>query len=269
MKRLFLFLILSARAVAQFIVNDPINTTVSIAIQSSQVANHAAVLAKWAQQLEQLNRQLRQLEAQLDVQQRIKSVIGDPVAAGANLLARNLGLAELVRSYGQTLGEARQLASAIDSLKRTSEGIYHELDDVTSLKRSFVREEALYLRYAAVEKLADNFAGVAAATSSRAESLQAEIAGTLEALRGAGTQAEVDKLTAKLSALNGQVAHLDQQRRDEADKLRSQQILNENQEAKERQDLLEKQFTEERESFGVAGQWQEAIALIPTDYSKK
>jgi hypothetical protein len=51
---------------------------------------------------------------------------------------------------------------------------------------------------------------------------------------------------------------VDAQRRDEEGKLRAQQILNENQAAKERQDYLEKQLAEERQTLGVVGAWQEA-----------
>jgi hypothetical protein len=105
-----------------------------------------------------------------------------------------------------------------------------------------VRQEPLYRRYAAVERQADNLAAVQTQTERRASPspCRAEIAATVEQLRGASTQAEVDKHNAKLAVLAGQLAHLDAQRRDEADKLQTQQILNENQAAKERQDFLEK-----------------------------
>jgi hypothetical protein len=54
---------------AQWIVNDPVNTAVNAAVQAGQAANHLEVMRRWAEQLEQLNRQLRQLEEQLAVQQ--------------------------------------------------------------------------------------------------------------------------------------------------------------------------------------------------------
>jgi hypothetical protein len=267
MKLFPLFFILTVRLSAQWIVNDPVNTTVAIATQANLISQHAAIIARWAQQLEQLNRQLRQLEAQLDVQQRIKATIGDPRAVGAKLVGVNLEADELLRTYGETLGEARRLANAIDSLRRTSEGIYQELDDRTSLRGEFIREEGLYLRYAAVERQADNLNSVQVATDARSAALQTEISVTLEALRDASTQAEVDKLAARLAALNGQLTHLDAHRRTEAEKLQAQQILNENQAAKERQDLLEKELAEERQSSSVAARWQEAVTLILTEYA--
>lgn len=268
MKHVVLFLFLVGSAHAQWIVNDPVNTAVNSAVQAGQAANHIEILRQWAVQLEQLNRQLRELEAQLAVQRRIRDVMGDPTAAGAGMVLRDLGANDLARTYGETLSATRRLANAIDSLRRTSEGIYRQLDDRTALGRDFSRQEPLYRRYAAVERQADNLATVQAETGARSVTLQGEIAATSEQLRTAATQAEVDKHNAKLAVLAGQLSHLDAQRRAEADKLLAQQILNENQAAKERQDLLEKQIAEERQTLTVVSAWQQAIRVTPTSYAR-
>jgi hypothetical protein len=268
MKYLISFLLLFIQASAQWIVSDPGNTAVNAAVQAGQAANHLSVMHQWAEQAERLNRQLRQLEEQLSVQQRIRDVMGDPSAAGVGLVLRDLGATDLARNYGETLAAARRLSNALDSLRRTSEGIYRQLDDRTALGGDFVRQEGLYRRYAVVERQADNYAAVLEETDARALSIQSDLAATLEQLRGAQTQAEVDKLNGKLAALNGQLAQLGNRRRDENDKLRAQQILNENQAAKERQDFLEKQQVEERQSLAVVRTWQEGIKLTPTDYTR-
>lgn len=268
MNHLILFVLLVAAARAQWIVNDPVNTAVNSAVQAGQAANHLEILRQWTAQLEQLNRQLRELESQLAVQERIRDVIGDPTAAGAGLALRDLGATDLARTYGDTLSATRRLANAIDSLQRTADGIYQKLDARTTLGRDFARQEPLYRRYAAVENQADNLAAVHAETGMRSVALQREIATTLEQLRSASTQAEVDKHNAKLAVLAGQLAHLDAQRRDEADKLQAQQILNENQAAKERQDFLEKQLAEERQTLAVVGAWQQSVKLTPTSYAR-
>ncbi len=268
MKHLILFLLLCVPLCAQLIVSDPINTAVNSAVQAGQAANHLEVLRQWSAQLENLNRQLRQLEEQLAVQRRIREVIGDPQSAGAQILLHDLGMADLARTYGETLQSARRLSSAIVSLRRTSDGIYQAIDDRTALGREFTRNEPLYRRYAVVERQADNLASVHAATEARALALQADLARTLEQLRSATTQAETDKLNATIAALNGQLAHLDAQRRDEAEKLLAAHILNENQAAKEQQDLLEKQQTEERDSLGALNAWQRSLVITPTDYTR-
>lgn len=269
MKRLFLYAMLAAPMWAQWVVNDPINTAVNSAVQAGQAANHLETMRQWAEQLERLNRQLRQLEDQLAVQQRIRDVIGDPTAAGGSIVLRELGAVNLARQYGATLAEARRLANAIDSLRNTSEGIYRSLDDRTVLGGEFKRQEVFYRRYAAVEKRADIFAVVEQQTTERTIALHADIAATLDQLRDASTQAEVDKLNSKLAVLTGQLAHVDRQRDAEVQRLTAQQVLNENQANKERQDLLEKQLAEERQSLAVAAQWQESMKILPSDYAKR
>jgi hypothetical protein len=268
MKTLFpLFLFVTSAGLAQLAVYDPANHLVNVAMQSAQQANHVEVLRQWAAQLESLNRQIRELQDQLAVQRRIRDVMGDPSAAGAQMVLRDLGANDLARTYGETLQAVQRLANAAASLRRTTEGVFASLDDRTVLNRTFVRQEPRYRRYAAVERQADNFSSVVTETSARTASVQADIAETLGALRTASTQAEVDKLNGKLAVLNGQLTQLAALRREEADKLQVQQILNENQAAKEQQDLLEKQGAEERQTLDVVNAWQQGFTLTPTRYT--
>ncbi len=269
MKKYALIFVLFAPAVfGQWIVNDPVNTAVNIGIQSAQAANHLEVLRQWAAQLEGLNRQIRQLEDQLAEQRRIREVIGDPSLAGSQMVIDKLAPDDLARTYGETLRTVRRLADATASLRRTAEGIYGELEDRTALKQSFTRQTATYRRYAAVDQQAENAARVFDETTTRQTELQSDLAGTLAALKSATTQAEVDKFNAKIAALNGQLAMIAAQRRDEADKLQAQQIQNENQAAKERQDLLEKQIAEERQSLGLVNDWQRSLRIAPSAYTR-
>jgi hypothetical protein len=266
-RHLLLLLFISATAFGQLVVNDPINTAVNSAVRAGQLANHLEVMRQWAEQLERLNLQLKQLEDQLAVQRRIRDVIGDP--GSATLSATGLEATELRRTFGETLTATRRLADALGSLRRTADGMHRALDDRTATGRQFTRDPLLYQRYAAVERQADNFVGTQELGEARTAALQLEVGSTIEGLRTATTQAEVDKLQSRLTALNGQLAHVAEQRRAEAEKLRVLQILNENQAAKERQDLLERQLAEERETLVVVGAWQQSLKLAPTDLTRR
>ncbi len=268
MKRLITFILLATPLSAQWAVFDPTNFGVNTLIQSGQAANHLEILRQWATQLEQLNRQLRELEQQLAVQRQIREVMGNPSASGVQVALRGLGADDLARSYGESLQAVRRVTEAAASLRRTAEGIYGQLDDRTVLGRGFVRQEATYRRYAAIDRQADNAEQVADETQAQTVSLQADLAQSLVALRDAPTQADVDKLNVRVAALNGQLALLAARRRDEADKLAAQQIQNENQAAKERQDLLEKQIAEERQTLTAVNVWQQSIRLTPTSYTR-
>ncbi len=267
MKTILIFLLLAPAGFAQWVVNDPVNTAVNTAIKGNQIAQHAEILRLWAEQLERLNRQIRQVEDLLATQRRIRDVLGDPVAAGAQA-AGALGAEEFAREYGETMAAVRRVSDAAQSLRRTAEGVYRQLDDRTSLGAGFVRRTADYRPYATVERQADNLESVFAETDAQTAALQADLTETLAALRTAGTQAEVDKLNVRVAALNGQLALLAARRRDEADKLRAQQILNENQDAKERRDFFEKQAAEERQSLAAVNAWQQSLRLNPTTYTR-
>lgn len=269
MKRFILLLLClpTAKLPAQWIVHDPANTAVNSAIQAAQAANHAESIRQWAEQLERLNRQIRHMEDQLAAQQRIRDTLGDPAAAGLDLL-RGLGAGEFARTYGETAQAVRRLADAVESLRSTADGIYRELDNRTTLGREFSRQTAPYRRFAAVDRQAAQVETVRTETEPRLAELQTELAATLGALRSAPTQAEVDKLSAKLSALNGQLALLVARRRDETDRLLAARILNESQADKERVDLLERQNAEERGTLDVVNTWQSSLRLAPTAYTR-
>ncbi len=264
---LFLFMLSAARVPAQWIVHDPVNTAVNSAIQTAQTANHLETLKRWTEELDKLNRQVRQLEDLLSTQRRIREVLGNPAAAGSEMM-RGLGAGDLARTSGETAQAIRRLADAANSLRSTADGIYRELDDRTVLGREFSRQTAPYRRYATLDQQARQAEAVYGDTEGRSAALQLELTATLGELRAAPTQAEVDKLSAKVAALNGQLAQLAARRRDEADKLLAARILNENQAEKERLDLREKQIAEEHQTLGVVNAWQSSLQLTPTDYSR-
>lgn len=269
MKQLLILLAFVPALSGQLVVFDPTNHVVNAAIQSGQQANHLEILRQWTEQIDRLNRQLRVLEQAVTLQRRIRDVLGDPVQAGTGLVLRDLGADDFARTYGETLRAVQRLADASASLRRTTEGIYGALDDRTALGRDLVRNQSLYRRYAAVEAQADNLAQVHDATNARIATLQADLADSLARLRKAATAAEVDKLNVKVATVNGQLALLAAHRRDETDKLQVQQILNANQTEKERQDFLEKQIAEERDSLEAVNIWQRSIRLTPTSYTDR
>lgn len=269
--RSILFPLLLASAVpafGQWVVSDPLNTAVNTAIKGNQIAQHAEVMRQWAEELEKLNRQIRQVEDLLAVQRLVRDVMGDPARAGDRVLRRTLGGTEFGRTYGETMDAARRLADAVDSLRRTANGIYRTLDDRTSLGRTFERQTFDYRRHAVVDRQADTLEGVFAATGSDLADVQTDLAAAVRDLRDAPTQAETDKLAATVAALNGRLAALAARRSEEANKLLAAHIRNENQAEKERRDLWEKQAVEERQSLDVANAWQRSLRLDRTPYTR-
>ncbi len=266
----FFALLLAAAgpAFAQLVVNDPANTAVNTAIKGNQIAQHAEVMRQWAAELEKFNRQIRQVEDLLAVQRLIRDVMGDPARAGDHVLRRTLGETEFGKAYGETMDSARRLADAMDSLRRTANGIYRALDDRTALGAPFERRAVDYRRHAVVDRQADNLETVLAETDADLANVQTDLAAAVRDLRDAPTQAETDKLAATVAALNGRLAALAARRGEETGKLLAAHIRNENQAEKERRDLWEKQAHEERHSLSVVNGWQQSLRLTPTAYTR-
>ncbi|MDP1581231.1 MAG: hypothetical protein Q8M02_13230 [Candidatus Didemnitutus sp.] len=265
MKLLSLILLVTGvvPAFGQWVVNDPVNTAVNTAIKGNQIAQHTEVIRQWAEQLEKLNRQIRQVEDLLALQRELRDVMGNPGRAGERVVRRTLGHTEFGRSYGETVDAVRRLSDAVDSLRRTAHGIHRSLDDRTVLGSPFARELSQYRRYAAVERQADGLAVVFDATDAELLAVQADLADAIADLRSATTQAETDKLNGTIAALNGRLAVLAARRSEETDKVLVAQLLNENQADKERRDLQEKQIAEERQSLAAINAWQSSLRLTP------
>lgn len=269
--KLSLLFVLIAGAVpvfGQWVVNDPINTAVNTAIKGNQIAQHVEVMRQWAEELERLNRQIRQVEDLLAVQRLIRNVMGDPARAGDRVVRRTLDGTAFAKTYGETMDSARRLADAMDSLRQTANGIYRALDDRTSLGAPFGRQSLDYRRHAAVERQADNMENVFATTDAEMATVQADLAAAVRDLRDAPTQAETDKIAATVAALNGRLATLAARRSEETNKLLAAHIRNENQAEKERRDLWEKEAVEERQSLSIANTWQESLRLSRTLYTR-
>jgi hypothetical protein len=263
MKLSVLFLLIASVCFGQWVVHDPGNTAVNATIEANQKLQHLEILRQWTEQLRQLQAQLRELEQVVRLQRRIRDVLGDPVQAGTGLVLEELGAEELGQAYGDTLREIRRLADASNSLRHTAEDIYGVLEDRTSLGGPVTRNTGLYRRYAAVEAQAQQVTQTQDQVHQRVLDLQRDIGQTTQKLRTASTAAEVDKLNATLAALNGQLEVAIAARANEIAKLEAQQILNENQAAKEQQDLLERQIAEERQSLDAVAAWQTGLSLSP------
>jgi hypothetical protein len=261
-------LLLVSPLCAQWVVTDPANQAVNLTTQAKQAAAHVEIINRWAEQQEKLNEQIRQAQDLIALQQRVRDILGDPVRAGERLLTVELGQTELGRHFGETLAATRRLARAADTLHNTVDDTYAALDDRTVLGRFFPRDLSFYKRYAVVERQAETVNVVQQATDAQMSRLQADLAATLVQLKEATTQSEVAKLQAVAAALTGQIAHLDAVRREEADKLRALQLMNENQAAKERTDLAEKQAADERDAMSAVNAWQKSIKLTPTKYNR-
>jgi hypothetical protein len=195
---------------------------------------HAESIAKWVESINNLRTQIDQLNRQINIQDDIRRWSGNPVEAGATIVLDALGQKDLVRTYGRSKNAIIGLVDSLESLKRTASGNYRAISSVDLAGGELRRDPLQYRRYAVLDATQDNAEQVASETKTRTQELQDEIALTLADLKAAPTDADVQKLSAKLAALNGQLAQVETERRREVDAVLMQKIANDSRLEQER-----------------------------------
>ena len=123
---------------------------------------------------------------------------------------------------------------SFDSLSQTGNGNYRAIVSVDLDGNPLNRDALTYRRYSILDATQANTDQVTADTKTREDELQADIALTLEDLKAAPTEAETQKISAKLAALNGQLAQVEATRRREVDAVALQKTANDSRLEEER-----------------------------------
>lgn len=214
---LLLGLSLSARA------QIPVTDVASIV--DNEIA-HAENIVKWVESIAQLKIQIEQLKQQVSIQTDIRQWAGNPLDAAGRVALDKLGVSDLVRSYGRVRTDIVSTANSLDSLGNTANGTYPAIDSTDLNGGTVVRDDLAHRRYSVLDAQQQNYQQVVADTDERELALQDDLAQTLADLKDASTDAEVSKQTAKVEAINGQLAVLSAERRDQADQVIAQKIAN-------------------------------------------
>ena len=197
---------------------------------AASIANNRAAqtenIAKWVESIQRLREQIDALNRQINIQSDIRRWAGNPVEASTRVVLEGLGGPELAREYGDAQRAVVGLVDSLYSLKRTAEGTYRTIESVDIDGHEMRRDPMIYRRYAVLDAKQEVSAQVSVETRERELELQVEVAATLEEMKAAETDAEVQKLSAKLTALNGQLAHVESARRREVDEVALQKIAN-------------------------------------------
>lgn len=231
----------AVRAAGQIPVTDVAN------LAANQLA-HAETIAKWVQSIAQLKTQIDQLNQQISLQSDLRQWSGSPVEAGAKVVLTGLGQQDLLRQYGQTKDAVLRAVDSLGSLGNTGHGNYRTIPSLDLDGQPFQRDPLTYRRYAALDAQQSNADEVADDTAMRETELQTDVAATLDELKNAPTQAEAQKLSAKLTALNGQLAQVEAQRRRAVDEVVLQKAANDSRGEEERMAAAE---LEARDDFSA------------------
>lgn len=198
--------------------------------QLSEVEN----LAKWVESIAQLKQQITQLDQQINIASDIRQWAGDPRAAANRLLLDNLGVSDLVRTYGRAQADIRSLTNSLDSLGNVGNGNFRAIASIDLNGNALTRDALTFRRFSILDATQTNTEQVLTDTKSREDDLQQEVADTLAAIKSANTDAEAQMLASKLTALNGQLGQVEAARRREVDAVTLQKIANDSRAEEER-----------------------------------
>lgn len=241
--RTTIFFICAGAVVSCLHAQIPVTDVASIA--NNRIAQ-AENIAKWVDSINHLRQQIDSLNQVINLQSDIRRWAGNPVDAGAKVALEGLGGPELAREYGSAKRAAVGFADSLGSLRRSAEGTYRAIDDLAIDGNPMRRDPMIYRRYAVLDAKQEVSAQVTLETNDREQELQMEVSETLQRLKTAETDAEVQKQTTKLTALNGQLMHLDSVRRREVDAVTLQKIANDTRSEAEQRSVAE---LEMRNSF--------------------
>ena len=196
-------------------------------LANSQIS-HIATIAKWVENIAQLKAQITQLKEQVSIQGQLRNWTGNPADAAKILSLGILSESDLLREYGLTRDDIARAVQSLDTLSRTDGNTYRSVY-VPDLDGGTVQHDPLtYRRHALLDARTDNTRAVTDQTRERERELLEEIALTLSELRSGATDAQVQKLTAKLIVLNGQLSQVETARRRQMDEVILQKLANDN-----------------------------------------
>lgn len=246
---------------AQWVVYDPANT-----VQS--VINTAMQIAKYVEMIENQVQQIETLTQQLDEFKHYEDLFGDPKKVLLSMVP-TLTIDLRHTETGQNLDDLLKVSDGAYALTYNGSGIFHTVGATftTPGGQTITRPDDKYKPYAAVSRTVDNYMTVAKDVASRRVALKGQIATTVEQLKAATTDAEVQKLQAILASQNSDLASLDAEIQQAVGSALVQNIQNQNDERKQVRALTEQQnaeFEEAVRNYGLKFQLLSQPTLFPT-----
>ncbi|PTX91871.1 hypothetical protein DB346_23195 [Verrucomicrobia bacterium LW23] len=239
----------------------PARAQMSVAIVADPMADlrHIQDLAQWSESIARLNQQIQQMQQYIELATTMKNVVGDPASAIDLIGLDGLGTGDLTRSIGQLTGEITNLADGAMALADSGQGLFSPIEFKTPGGFDMEFDTSMFRRFGAVQQHGVNLNAVIDDTSRRMERLKQEKATTLSQIKMATDQSSVQKLSAKINALDGEIAALGHQQTTASQQLMAQEIANRND--MERQQLAASQAADKELTLSITNysRWQGRI----------
>jgi len=237
-----------------YTVHDPIHTALNILQQVigqvRQELQHAQDVAKYAEMIQKQMQQIQQFTTMIN--QNIEQLrrIGDPNTyinmLGLDTLFNEMG--RIKNGMGATMGEFQQTVDGVAALKNTANGLYQDLSKMPDRFGQSVQYNInSFKRFGAVQDMYRTFNTEIEQANRSLAVLQQEKQRTLQQLNSVGSLIEVQKLTAKLHAIESTIQDTSTRMNMAAQKTLVQHAANQNDEARMQEALLQQRLQEMEE----------------------
>ena len=233
---------LAFSARAQFIVYDPTMNIEQILDEAESIAKYVTMIDNQVQQIQTLGQQLSEFK-------NYESLFGNPSQVTLPMVsALDTDLQSL--EPGLNLENLVANADGNYALTYNDSGIYATVgvSFQTPGGQTIQRPADQYKPFAAINDTANNYVTVADNAAQRRAAIKDQIAQTTQQLQNATTDAQVQKLHAVLTSLNGDLASTDDELNQAADSALVQDIQNRNDQQKQVLALTEQQNAEFEEA---------------------
>ena len=234
---------LAFSARAQWVVYDPTMNVQQILDEAESIAKYVTMIDNQVQQIQTLGQQLSEFK-------NYENLFGNPAQVALSMVP---SLDTDLQSLEPGLNLENLVANANGNIALTfnDDGIYATVG--TSFQtpggQTIQRPADQYEKYSAVINSASNYVAVADNAAKRRADIKEQIAQTTQQLQNATTDAQVQKLHAVLTSLNGDLASTDDELNQAADSAVVQDIQNRNDEQKQQKALMEQQDAEFNEAI--------------------
>lgn len=251
----------ASSAGAQWIVYDPTSNIQQIIDTAQEMAKYVEMIENQVQQIEALKNQLNEFKHYEDLFGDPKSVILSTVKP----LTDDLRKTEL----GQTLAALEGTANASQAMLYNVNGLFESVGTtfITPDGKKITRMEPPYLPVAALQKTTDNYLSVSKDAAARRIALKDEIAATTDQLKGAQTDAEVQKLIGVLIGLSAALNNTDYEINQATASALVQDAANRNDAQRQieaRKEQQHAEFTEAVQKYGQTFRLMNAPTQFPT-----
>ncbi len=237
------------------------------AVQTQLIVGTAQEVAKYVEMINNQVTQIRMLTDQINEFKHYEGLFGDPkavVVATAGPLVAELRRTEL----GTSMQAVMRAADGAEALAYNAAGLYQSIGGVfrTPGGQTVARHTNEFRQFAAINRAAANFLAVSTNAAARRIELKQQIATTIDALKAAKTDAEVQKLSATLTGLSAALSGAEQEIAQAFAIAMVQDIENRNDERKQSQAVHEQRsaaFVEAVGNYGRTFRLLDAATTFP------